>query len=59
MMDLVTLILVLTFTQNVTRLSTALAQRLESSAPRTWAISSHGAHPRQRPTQRREHRGAR
>jgi hypothetical protein len=30
MMDLVTLMLVLTLTQNLTRLSTALAARLES-----------------------------
>lgn len=58
MMDLVTLILVLTLTQSVTRLSTALAQRLESPAPRTWTISSHGAQPRRQPNQRRGHRGA-
>lgn len=54
MMDPVTLILVLTCAQNVTRLSTALAARLESPTHRTWTISSHGAHSR-----RRRHQGAR
>jgi len=55
MMDLVTLILVLTFTQNLTRLSTALAQRLESPAHRSWTISSHGAHARRHPARQRGH----
>jgi hypothetical protein len=56
MMDLVTLILVLTFTQNLTRLSTALAQRLEFPTHRIRMISSNGPHPRRHSTQRRGHR---
>ncbi|MBV9160728.1 MAG: hypothetical protein JO281_04045 [Pseudonocardiales bacterium] len=54
MMDLVTLILVLTLTENVTRLSIALARWLESSAQRTGTVCCHGA-----PTQRRGRGSAR
>lgn len=59
MMDLVTLILMLTFAQNVTRLSTARARRLEFPPSRTWTISCHGTHPRLHLTRRRERRRGR
>jgi hypothetical protein len=59
MMDLVTLILVLTLTQNVTRLSIALARRLESPAHRTYTTDDHAVSPQRNPNQRRGHRCAR
>ena len=59
MTDLVTLLAVLTCAHNMTRLTAALARRLESPVRRAWTISSYGDHPRRYPAQQRDRRRGR